>query len=248
MKEKVWNFVEQLKTIAELLVALIFLAPILLSIWKIIEQGVNVVLPAWLIVLSTIFGILFGYFLGRGYHLSKNRWLRGKAYERINFNYFDTPIEHGWILSDGQKPSFISVQNRFYNQVMKITSPDWYGIDYYIKEENSQKCRNVEFVLRYETDGCFYINVVVESERDKQQKSVWFKCGIGTDKPIPVNNGTKEWAILLSPTQNQNDLFTFNANLREIVNKTFGNDGWKFHSLKRFRLRGNLTIAYVEAY
>jgi hypothetical protein len=78
---------------------------------------------------------------------------------------------------------------------------------------------------------------------------VWLNISVGNDVPRPVRSDPlHEWQIFISPEILDEGWLSLNINLPQHVNETYGKEGWRFNQLLGFRLRGEMTIAYIAIY
>ena len=79
-------------------------------------------------------------------------------------------------------------------------------------------------------------------------REVWLAFREGSDDPKPYGDGEHEWLVNCSPEPIGGNWKKIKANLPDAVSKTFGLNGWKYHSLLGFRIRGKLTIAKIDMF
>jgi hypothetical protein len=129
---KVWKVIEQFKLLLELIIALFIVSPV---VFVILRQGLAAVVPLWLTILLTAFGVVLGYLLGRRPRTPKvaDRIIRrSKPLQSIRFNYDDSPIHHGWKLKEipsGAEPVFKHELDGFYGKILKIRPTVRYAMD-----------------------------------------------------------------------------------------------------------------------
>ncbi|MEJ2148825.1 MAG: hypothetical protein P8Z40_05035 [Chloroflexota bacterium] len=162
--------------------------------------------------------------------------------QRIDFDYQDSPENHGWQVEGS--PSF-SLQS---GGVLDIPPNQRYSMNYDVKPF---ACAGtlIEFVARYEADNAaVYARVTIQRQDSAEHKGAWIKFKIGSHLSEPSQDGSQEWVWYTQPTMLEDRGWAkFEVDLPHVVEQTFGED-WTYRELKKFRLRGGLKIKYIAVY
>jgi hypothetical protein len=248
--EKVWKFVERFKIVLELIVALIVAAPVLIAL---LQQGLAAVVPVWLVILTAIFAVMLGFLLGRR---PKTAYLRTAPeldeapLEIVAFNYPDSPINHGWEIwesKDKTQPTLKRVSDGFFGNALEVRSNTRYAMDYTVSPV-AQTGTLVEFTAKVEQGYGLYALVSVQSKDGMKTENVWFNFQVGLAQPQPYGDGSGEWTIFLTPKQIGGNWLLFRGDLKDILTRTVGKNGWGLRKLRGFRIRGNLSLAHIKVY
>ena len=248
-ENKTWDFVKRFKTVLEIIATLIVLIPVLYAIAK---DGLSATLPAWTILLFSLATLILGFLLGKK-ALSSQKIASKDAssdtlVEKITFTYKDTPANHDWEISEcspENQPSFENFSDGFFGDVIKIKSNAVYAMDYRVKPL-SQLGTKIEYAVQTDYNSRIYALVGIQSQNEKKTKIGWIKIKIGNKKPHPLGTGAGEWSVYITPKVIHGDWQLFQVNLEEIVNSSFGTNGWKLQSFKGVRFRGDLSVAYIS--
>ena len=144
------------------------------------------------------------------------------------------------------------VSDDFVGTAIAISSQIEYGMDFKVGPAASQFGEVIEFVGSLENDAAFYAFVGLEKD-DGSVTTGWlkFKVGGGRSQPVHLGTGTghDEWQVSTRPLSREADQWLlFRVNLKDAVDQTFGNDGWRFLHLEKFRIRGNLALDYISVF
>ena len=108
-----------------------------------------------------------------------------------------------------------------------------------LKKNIEKKCLNIEEdlpPLNYE---------VMDMELHKLTDSATLgRIRFESDHPEQVGNN--EWLIYLPKMSDTGGWIQLEVDLPDQVKKTFGREGWQFDQLKKFRIRGHLSIAEIR--
>lgn len=172
--------------------------------------------------------------------------------ETIQFDYVDSPLNHGWNFIEGTPyPTFEPVNDGSVGRALKITTPDdnFYAIDYELRPSTKAFGNFVEFVASY-PDAKSSLYAFVELTNNHGETSYgWLRFMVGKEKVLPSQKITdeQEWLVYLYPESflDQNWV-KLQVDLSKIVQETYGKDGWLFQKIIKFRIRGNLWIDSIE--
>lgn len=170
--------------------------------------------------------------------------------ERIGFGNSDTLIESCWKFSEraNSKPNLTSFNDGFFGKALEIKSTVRYAADYDVQLHASLGS-SVEFVIRQnDSSARIYAHLIVLSRDGSQSKTVWLNFPMGVGNPSPSIEREVEWKYPVKPQYMEGSWLQFHVDLNEAVDRTFGNNGWRYGQLKGFRLRGNLSIAYISVF
>lgn len=248
-----WKIVERFKIIGELIAALIVIVPIL---FVLVQQGLAATVPAWLVLLITLSAVTLGYLLGRRPRTVISAEVPATQpnelktpLQTINFNYQDSPLNHGWRIAetvDESQPVITHVSDGFYGNALKIRSTARYALDCGVIPA-AHIGKSVEFVAKMmERDSSIYAKLSVQSKDGTKTKDVWLNFQIGVGQPRPHGDGMVEWIVYVSPELIGSGWLKFQVDLNDALVRSFGKDGWDFRKLRGFRLRGSLNIAYIK--
>lgn len=175
----------------------------------------------------------------------------GQLLQRIGFDYQDSPTNHGWEISElrdeTQPPSLRPLHDGFVGRTLQIKATAEYAMDFYVNP-GSQIGNLVDYVAKLGSKAIVYSQVEVQSMDGSQSKNVWLKFLVGTASPQRFGDGASEWILFVVPTRLESGWLLFQVDLSEAVKRTFGNDGWRFMHLMGFRLRGNMSLAYISVF
>jgi hypothetical protein len=167
--------------------------------------------------------------------------------QKIDFNYSDDPTNRGWQLAEGKAVNYAHDIDGYYGRILTITSTDWYGLDFNVRPE-AKFGTLIEMVVKPNEDSRVYSHVYVQSKDGSVSKGLWLKFSYGTGRPQMVGSNEWEWEVFVRPNQIQGNWSLFRLDLKEMVANTVGKNGWSFSQLDSFRMRGNLSIAYIVVY
>jgi hypothetical protein len=183
--------------------------------------------------------------------VSKKSGTYGELLEKIAFNYPDSPTGHGWRFSDRiepTQPTFHSFEDGFVGSAIEIKTTAKYGLDCNIKPL-ARLGSFIEFEVKPETrDSVVYARLGVVSKDGTKSKTVWLQFLVGNGQPYPKEDDSVEWAVPLKPVRRDDSWLLFQVDLIEAVAQTFGKKGWGFQQLKGFRVRGNISLAYISVF
>jgi len=212
----------------------------------------------WLItgIIALMFGGV-GYFIGTAFYgqntaMSQPPLQDKKVLGTIKFDYTDSPLNHGWtfIEGDSQKVVFEGINDITVGKALKITTSEdnFYAIDYELQSLSRELGNFLEIVANYPDDKSSLYAYVGMINKNGDTINGWLKFKVGKEKALPSQNitGEQEWLVYVYPESFDQNWVKLQINLREIVQETFGKDGWTFQKLIKFRIRGNLWIASIE--
>ena len=170
--------------------------------------------------------------------------------ERIDFDYPDSPANHGWVFleneADETQLAINHIADQFVGRAIAISSPVKYGMEFKVGLESVKRGSFVEFVANFEKSGAIYAFVTLERD-DGSMTTGWLKLTSGTGQPRPIDGD--EWRLLVEPASTKGgDWSLYQVDLPDAVRQTFGTDGWKFRQLEKFRMRGNLSLDYIAIF
>ncbi|MCA9953515.1 MAG: hypothetical protein H6657_15955 [Ardenticatenaceae bacterium] len=170
--------------------------------------------------------------------------------QRIDFDYQDSPIKHGWVMVEGkdeadeEKLLIKHIFDQFVGSAISITSPIQYGMEYNVGLATTQFGRMVEFVADFEEGGVIYAYVSLERD-DGSNTTGWIKLRVGKGQPTLIDQN--EWQLFIEPVSMiGGEWLLFRVDLEDAVLQTFGTDEWKFQGLHKFRIRGDLSLDYIS--
>ncbi|MBI5294252.1 MAG: hypothetical protein HY869_02170 [Chloroflexi bacterium] len=213
----------------------------------------------WLItgMVALIFGAI-GYFIGtvlfgQNTATSVPPSQEKRVLETIQFDYTDSPLNHGWTLVEGdhEKVFFEGINDDTVGKAIKITTSDdnIYAIDYNLTFQTSEFGNFLEVVARYLDDKSSFYAYVRMINNNGDTLSGWLKLKVGKERILPSQKttGEQEWLVYIYPQSflDQNWV-KMGVDLRKIVQETFGKDGWSFQKIIKFRIRGNLWMDSIE--
>ncbi len=243
-----WNFVERARTVLQIMTALVVVVPVMLAAWNLIQQGLAAIVPAWVVLLTSILGVPLGYLLGRRRNLPLSR--RGGALvQRIDFEYQDSPLKHGWQLggTDEKDITFEHTSDGYWGNVLEIEAKGDYRLDYRVGSI-AHLGTSVEYVTRFEGEAYVYALNEVRSKNGLKTKDLWVCFSVGTQVPVRNDDRSEswfEWMVYLRPIRVEGGWLLFRIDLRDAVARSAGKEGWEFSRLKKIRLRGNQSLGYI---
>lgn len=168
--------------------------------------------------------------------------------QTIEFDYQDSPTNHGWEMSEGD-PAQLDIEHthdQFVGNAISITSPVKYGMDFEVGSAAAQRGSVVEFVANLTKDAVIYASVRLERDEASTQNG-WIKLTTRRGPPTFVDED--EWQLsIISVSSKGGDWLLYQVDLQDAVRQTFGNDGWKFQQLNKFRIRGDLALDYINIF
>lgn len=177
-----------------------------------------------------------------------------KALEEIQFNYTDSPLDHGWNFIEGTaQPTFESVNNTVVGRAIKATTTtdNFYAIDYELSPSSIEFGNYLEVVAYYPDDKSSLYTYIEMKNNNSETLRGWLKFKVGKERSIPSQKttGEQEWLIYVYP-ESYLDLnwAKMQINLEKTVKETFGKDGWSFQRLIKLRIRGNLGIDSITIF
>jgi hypothetical protein len=172
----------------------------------------------------------------------------------LSFDYSDYPTEHDWYLEDETTqplPEFRPYQDEIVGKAIKIEKEAWYGLDYDVASSAPQAKRGtvIEFLVKLEDqkESLIYAEVYIQSRDGSEPKLPWYNFRDGDGPPYRPNREIEnEWIVPIKPKYLGRKWALFKIDLDKVIKESYGEDGWKFGELTRFRLRGNLSIAGIS--
>lgn len=181
--------------------------------------------------------------------LSSTATIQKNILETIQFDYTDSPTNHGWNFNEGdlQEVIFEGINDATVGKALKITTSDgnFYAIDYELPLQTREFGNYLDIVVKYpDNRSSFYVYVIM-TNNNGGKLSGWLSFKIGKEQTLPsqMTTGEQEWLVYVYPESflDQNWV-KMQIDLRKSVQETFGKDGWEFQKLIKFRIRGNLWI------
>jgi len=171
----------------------------------------------------------------------------------IDFNYSDSPLNHGWETVDITDTTQLVVEpivDEVVGNAIHLSSSVWYGIDFNIPQP-AQSATVVEFVVDFNKGASIYTLVRLQDSANTQSISAgWIKFSLG--QGVPRNVGTSlvdqgEWEVFIQPVSHEGkEWFLYRADLMKAIEQTFGKNGWQFLQLKEIRVRGDLVLDRIS--
>jgi hypothetical protein len=170
--------------------------------------------------------------------------------EKIDFDYQDSPTKHGWTLleSEADETQLVieHISDQFVENAISISSPVKYAMEFEVGSAAAQLGKVVEFAANLDKNAAFFVYVSLERD-DGSTTNGWLKLTIGKGQPAPVDQD--EWRLFIQPVSTKGgDWLLYRVDLQDAVMETFGNDGWKFQQLEKFRIRGDLSLDYIHIF
>jgi hypothetical protein len=220
--------------------------------WVVYGQFKSISIPLWLYLSSVLTALIAG--------IGISRWVSGKSKSanieafkeigRVTFDYLpDSPANNGWTLhvdgENGTPPLFSSAQDSPTPGGIKIVKNDHYALDYSVSQIQSL-ANMIELYAKFEQAACFYLKVKISSRDSSKMQSVWVAHIIGQGVPAKAFNN--EWTVPIQGEILENGWVQFKLSIEDEISKTFGVDGWIFHELIGFRVRGSISISSITLY
>jgi hypothetical protein len=131
---------------------------------------------------------------------------------------------------------------------LRVRSTSRYAADYDVKAQTSFGSQ-IEYVVKPEEERVLiYARSIVLSRHGSESKTVWLSFPVRREPPRPYQDGEHEWSYPIEPIHLEGGWLKFELNLGDAVNQTFGLRGWRFGQLLGFRIRGNLSLAFISIY
>ncbi|MCX6173401.1 MAG: hypothetical protein NTZ27_01445 [Ignavibacteriales bacterium] len=241
---------EKTNIILQIIVGIIIIGQFIYASREIILYGLKASMPVWVLILSSLISILFGFLIPR----NKSIRIR-KVFEHPHIFNFDwqesNPELKGWTIEadDGKtsKPTFKLLADGKYGKVLDIKSVSSYHMDINIPALYKY-AKIYEVILKPGEAYQFYALVKIISQNKKQNKVVWLAFSEGKGIPRPFADGMYEWKIDLSPDKLEYGWLQFRIDLADAVGKTYGLEGWQLDEFKLIRIRGELVLAEINIY
>lgn len=177
------------------------------------------------------------------------------ALETLQFDYGDSPINHGWKVAEGdsQGISFKSISDNKVGRALEISAPieNFYAIDYELNPITAEFGNYLEFVSKFDDERTSFYAYINMMRDDGKTQNGWLKFKIGKSEPVlyEKTTGEQEWVIYVTPVLFPNTSWMkMQIDLRKAIQDTYGIDGWTFKKLLKFRFRGNLSLDYITIY
>ena len=171
--------------------------------------------------------------------------IASKASQRIDFNYSDSPTNHGWQILDSVPITFTSETDGYQGAYLVVRSNDFYAMDTYVHRD-ALSGTHIEFVSKFESDATVYAHVIMKGLDDSIVKEGWLKFYPDTRTFEQVDED--EWKVPVEAIPQGGGWSLFQIDLVDAVRQTFGNQGWRYAQIDRIRIRGNIALAYIEVY
>ena len=175
--------------------------------------------------------------------------------EKIEFDYSDSPTEHGWRVVECLDETQVvptHFDDGFAGKAIKVRSTVSYAMDYDVKPP-AVVGSIVEFVVELEDrESAIYACFSLQSSDGSTSKPghAYFNVQVGKGQPIPHGDDSIEWILFVEPAPPHlgGGWVRLPIDLDEAVEQTFGRSGWKLGRLIGFRLRGNLSLAHISVF
>jgi hypothetical protein len=201
---------------------------------------------AWWLIIVGLLAFLAGWLM--------NQWrLKQKLFgghqdgiSRIRFDYLpDSPTKHGWELVEGTvNPPVHSVASDGPTQeCIELRSHGKYAVDFKMPEKLRHSDK-IEYYAKYSVGATFYIQVQLSTRDGIKVREGWIAIFPG--KAPPKQESTQEWSVHFPATPLGSGWLRFELSLPEMVESTFGRDGWVYDRLNRIRLRGNICLSPID--
>lgn len=182
---------------------------------------------------------------------------RKKLVGKILFNF--DPIllkQYKWDITlekpNNIKPVINLISDNRYGKVWQIQTN--YIKDYYMQRyapDIETNGKEVSFIVKRSQNQSYalYCMVNVIKQDTNICKKVWLNIhyGIGTSKPLS-SDPDHEWIVYVRSRIINQDWMSLHINLPQMIEETYGRDGWKFNQLFAYRIRGNITLAEIIIY
>lgn len=139
------------------------------------------------------------------------------------------------------------LQDGEYGKVLSIKPISIYNMDTQIPD-SYKYAKYYEFIMKPGKTYKFYASVIISSQNGSASKEVWLGFKEGRDKPAPLDDGTYEWLIELTPDSSEFGWKIFFIDLPDSVKQTYGKTGWKYEAISAIRIRGELEIAQINLF
>lgn len=171
--------------------------------------------------------------------------------QTIDFDYQDSPINHGWEIVDASDESLVEIEHisdSFVGKAIRVHSSTWYGMDFDIGQPY-QMGDIIELTVDFEDWASIYVLVSLVHQT-KPASTGWIKFSPGKLDPHIVdigNTGQGEWEVFIQPLEKVGgEWFLYQVDLAQAVEDTFGRDGWTYLQLEKVRIRGNLALDRIS--
>ena len=169
---------------------------------------------------------------------------------RIRFES-DHPEQEGWKFGTNRNtpkdpiPQFRMVEDSHFGKSLDINLPAGHFMDHRVNKTEI-KSTYIEFVIKPERDCVLYTELQIVGHNKPPVDNKWLAVRPGTDEPKAHGQGKIEWDIYVPESPMAGGWIKLGVDLPDQVKKTFGREGWQFDHLKKFRIRGNLSIAEIR--
>ena len=237
----IWTSITQLSDLAQMLAAVVVLAPIVATVFLIVVNGLASDIPVWTLAIGVFVSALGGFGVGR---LAAVRSTQGTRRELRNSGVLFVPFLSGWTLSGCEKES-VTVERKpdgSFGDAVRIALPVGAFMDYTVPRE-FQLNTKVEFAAELQL---IYAKVRIRSRNSQAEQSVWLALHPGTNVPVPCGDGSFEWNYPVQPETVELGWSQYEIKLQDAVRDTFGRNGWSFVGVVGFRLRLDNTFGYLR--
>jgi hypothetical protein len=173
--------------------------------------------------------------------------------QKIDFDYTDSPMEHGWSLIEGDISGIVfdPISDNFVGDAIMINSPIFYGMDYGIKSIIAKKVETMEFVANLEDESASIYAYVGLVRNSGKTSTGWLKFKPGEGNPVltslQTSEGEDEWLVNIMPVSPLGNQWSqYRINIEDATEESFGQDGWHYQQLLKLRVRGNISIDYIS--
>lgn len=150
--------------------------------------------------------------------------------EAIEFNYSDSPANHGWSIELGEAE--YRVETEFPEPALRIDPYDRFIMDYRV-QGSGREASHLD-IIRGRLGMWFYVRLLV-ANRAGAHKRVWIAF-----PPEPVETrrfNDSEWWVYVEPVATSDRWCQYRLDLHTALEDTFGK-GWRLQELVRIRIGG----------
>lgn len=210
------------------------------------------------IIAQIIVGVIFLVFAVLIWKIIKKAYLRvtkqAPSYKPQKYEYIipfdyapESPDKHGWVITpiQGVPPSFSSIQDSFYGNILHITCAQKWQMDYLVASPQD-KYKRVEFIINQnDRNRDLYVYVLMKSISGKGEQKIWFNLqNPGTE----VRNHPKDDKEKLAPAihnRKYGEWIGVEANIPDLIRLAYPNEFWEFDKIVILRIRGTVRIALI---
>jgi hypothetical protein len=173
--------------------------------------------------------------------------------QKISFDKLGSPKDYGWRILDSAPITFTNKTDGYVGSYLSIDSTASSGSDAEngmetTVEPNAVQGDSIEYIARY-VDGntaAVYALVDLRSQSGVGTSKGWLKFYVGPNSYRKSNN--QEWVVYVSADKLGGEWVRLPIDLLNVVENTFGNDGWKYDQIEAVRTRGDLDISSISIF